>query len=484
MSGMVTQTGARESGGGWTPTSWRSRPVAHEVSYPDEGAVGRAVEQLRAFPPLVTSWEIERLKSLLAEAEEGKRILLQGGDCAETLADCRPDSITSKLKILLQMSLVLVHGSQRPVIRVGRFAGQYAKPRSNPQEEGPGGEGEATLRLPSYFGDLINASAFEKGARQPDPGRMVLGYQHAAMTLNFIRSLLDGGFADLHHPEYWNLSFLGAAGLPPERKRAYERMSRELASALKFMEALGERAVDELSRVEFFTSHEGLNLLYESAQTRRVPHRPGWWDLTTHLPWIGERTRQIDGAHVEFFRGIRNPVGVKLGPKSTGADAVALAVTLNPDNEAGKLVFITRFGKGRAGERLPELVGAMARAGRRCLWVSDPMHGNTVSVEGPGGVTIKTRRFDDILVELGETLDTHQRLGSVLGGVHFELTGEDVTECIGGAEGLTAEGLAHNYASPCDPRLNYQQSLELAFHLAERLNGEGGTPTHSGDGPA
>jgi len=462
---------------GWSPESWRERPVAHEVAYADADAVDRVVARLRDFPPLVTSWEIERLKGLLAEAERGERILLQGGDCAETLADCRPDSITSKLKILLQMSLVLVHGSHRPVVRVGRFAGQYAKPRSSAEEtaESPGG---APLTLPSYFGDLINAAAFDESARKPDPERLIAGYQHAALTLNFIRSLLDGGFADLHHPEYWNLSFLGSADLPPERAEAYDRLSRELASALKFMEALGERAVDELSRVEFFTSHEGLNLLYESAQTRRVPHREGWYDLTTHMPWIGERTRALDGAHIEFFRGIRNPVGVKLGPKSTGADAVALSVTLNPQNEPGKLVFITRLGAGKAAERLPELVGAMERSGRRCLWVSDPMHGNTVSLE-TNGEPVKTRRFDDILQELEETIETHKRLGSVLAGAHFEMTGEDVTECVGGASGVTAETLAENYASPCDPRLNYQQAMELAFLLAGRIEPRQASKPHA-----
>ncbi|MEL7472894.1 MAG: 3-deoxy-7-phosphoheptulonate synthase class II [Planctomycetota bacterium] len=476
---QTTSNNSNAASDAWSPESWRQRPVAHDVAYPDSDAVQRALDKLRSFPPLVTSWEIEKLKAQLAEAERGERILLQGGDCAETLADCRPEPIASKLKILLQMSLVLVHGSHTPVIRVGRFAGQYAKPRSQAEEEGQQGDEGATLRLPSYFGDLINAAEFDAHARQPNPDRMIDGYQHASLTLNFIRSLLDGGFADLHHPEVWNLSFMGNADLPPERKAAYEKFSHELASALKFMEALGERTVDELSRVEFFTSHEGLNLLYESAQTRTVPHRPGWWDLTTHLPWIGERTRQIDGAHVEFFRGIENPVGVKLGPKSTGADALALSVTLNPKNEPGKLVFITRFGAGKASGRLPELVGTMERAGRRCLWVSDPMHGNTVSMDTPSG-PVKTRRFDDIHQELGETIETHQRLGSVLGGLHFELTGEDVTECVGGAAGVTAEGLAANYVSPCDPRLNYQQSLELAFLLAGRL-GSSRNNTRNGD---
>jgi 3-deoxy-7-phosphoheptulonate synthase len=451
----------------WTPESWTSRLARQQVVYTDREAVDAALAKLRALPPLVTSWEIERLKSLIADAQRGERFLLQGGDCAETLDDCRPESITSKLKILLQMSLVLVQGGKKPVIRVGRFAGQYAKPRSSPTETRVIDGQE--LSLPSYFGDLVNRSEFTYAARQPNPHLMVRGYQHAAMTLNFIRSLAEGGFADLHHPEYWDLSFFQNADLSQERRDQYGRLSAELSDALRFMEALGERAVEDLTRVEFFTSHEGLNLLYESAQTRTVPRREGHYDLTTHLPWIGERTRDPDGAHVEFFRGIRNPVGVKVGPKVTGEELVALIDRLNPGNEAGKIVVITRHGAERVGEALPPLAEAVRSAGQTVLWVCDPMHGNGLTTESG----IKTRRFDSILDELERAWKVHHESGGHLGGVHFELTGDDVTECIGGASGVTEAHLSENYVSPCDPRLNYQQSIELAFLLAQRMASEG-----------
>lgn len=451
----------------WSPESWKAKLQAQQVVYPDREAVDRAVAKLHTLPPLVTSWEIERLKSLIADAQQGRRFLLHGGDCAETLADCRPETITNKLKILLQMSLVLVHGARRPVIRVGRFAGQYAKPRSSPTETRTIDGRELTL--PSYFGDLVNKAEFTQEARKPDPHLMVRGYQHAAMTLNFIRSLVDGGFADLHHPEYWNLSFFHHANLSRAQRTEYEQTSKALADGLRFMEALGERAIDDMTRVEFFTSHEGLNLLYESAQTRQVPRRDGHYNLTTHLPWIGERTRALDGAHVEYYRGIQNPVGVKIGPNTTPEQLLQLVDVLNPNNEPGKLVLITRLGAGKVHAVLPPLAAAINREGKTVLWVSDPMHGNGFTTS----TGIKTRNFDDILAELEACLEVHTSLGSILGGVHFELTGEDVTECIGGAAGVTEEGLAQNYASPCDPRLNYAQSLELAFLLARRLAGNG-----------
>lgn len=451
----------------WSPESWRGKLAAQQVRYDDPEAVSRAVAKLRGLPPLVTSWEIERLRALFADAQEGRRFVLQGGDCAETLADCRPEPIAAKLKILLQMSLVLVQGLRKPVVRVGRFAGQYAKPRSCMTETRTVDGAEVTL--PSYFGDLVNEAEFTGEARRPNPHLMVRGYQHAAMTLNFIRSLIDGGFADVHHPEYWDLSFLRHASLPAERREAYERVSRSLADALEFMEALGEAQVHELSRVEFFTSHEALNLLYESAQTRQVPRRTGWYDLTTHLPWIGERTRSLDGAHVEYMRGIANPVGVKLGPKADPAEAVELSRALNPANEPGKLVLITRMGVGQVEGALPRLIDAMTGAGRRVLWIADPMHGNGIVTKGG----IKTRSFDAIAEELRKTCAIHQTAGTVLGGVHFELTGEDVTECLGGASGVTEACLTRNYASLCDPRLNYQQSLELAFALSELLRNGG-----------
>jgi 3-deoxy-7-phosphoheptulonate synthase len=441
----------------WTPDSWRRFPVAQKVVYSDPAKLEDALGRLRALPPLVTSWEIERLRGYLSEAEAGKRFLLQGGDCAETLADCRPDVVAAKLKILLQMSVVLIHGCKKPVIRLGRFAGQYAKPRSSPVEK------RGDIELPSYYGDLVNRSPFTPEARKPDPELLLQGYLHATATLNFVRSLAGGGFADLHHPEFWDLEHLERSELPEGLREQYRRMTREIASAIDFMEALGDAPVDDLSRVEFFASHEGLSLYYESAQTRKVPRRQGYYDLTTHLPWIGERTRNLDGAHIEFFRGIRNPVGVKVGPKATPAELVALIRALNPDNETGKLVIITRMGAGNVLAALPPLVQAVRQADLRGLWVSDPMHGNGRVLQSG----IKTRSFDDITAEIERSHAVHAQNGSHLGGVHFELTGDDVTECIGG--GLSENDLDRNYQSACDPRLNYRQSLEMAFRLSNVL---------------
>ncbi|MEZ6242597.1 MAG: 3-deoxy-7-phosphoheptulonate synthase class II [Phycisphaerales bacterium] len=458
-------TGGSGGVGAWSPDSWRGRLDPQQVRYTDREAVDRAASKLASLPPLVTSWEVERLRSEIAQAQLGRRFILQGGDCAETLDDCRADRIASKLKILLQMSLVLVHGLKRPVTRVGRFAGQYAKPRSSPTETRE--VGGAAVTLPSYFGDLVNEAAFEAGAREPNPHLMVRGYQHAAMTLNFIRSLLEGGFADLHHPEYWDLSFFEHADLRPERRAQYLRMSDTLADGLRFMEALGEKSVEDLTRVEFYTSHEGLNLIYESAQTRRVPRRDGWWDLTAHLPWIGERTRALGGAHVEFFRGIENPVGVKIGAGISGDELIALLDALNPSDAPGKIVLIARMGAEKVAGALAPLLERVTREGRTVLWMCDPMHGNGITTKDG----VKTRSFDAILAELERSVEVHQGAGTVLGGVHFELTGEDVTECVGGAAGVREEDLGLNYASPCDPRLNYAQSLELAFLLAGALGG-------------
>jgi 3-deoxy-7-phosphoheptulonate synthase len=322
------------------------------------------------------------------------------------------------------------------------------------------------LTLPSYFGDLFNGAEFNPAARTPDPHLMVRGYQRAALTLNFIRSLVDGGFADLHHPEYWNLAFLRHASLSADRRAEYERMTTNLADGLRLMEALGEKAVDDLTRVEFYTSHEGLNLHYESAQTRRVPRREGFFNLTTHMPWIGERTRALDGAHVEYFRGIRNPVGIKIGPKITPDQLLQLIDILNPTNEPGKIVLIARLGAKSVSSVLPALVRAVSNAHKLVLWTCDPMHGNGITTSRG----VKTRSFDDIRDELERSFEVHRAEGSHLGGVHFELTGEDVTECIGGGAGITEADLAANYASLCDPRLNYQQALELAFVLSNRMS--------------
>ena len=445
----------------WHIDSWKDKPLAQEVAYDDPVDVEGVVAKLRELPPLVTSWECERLKAAVADAQLGKRFILQGGDCAETLLDCKPGIIANKLKILLQMSMVLVHAGQKPVVRVGRLAGQYAKPRSRPTEERGG------VELPSYFGDLVNRPEFTAEARRADPRALLDAYAHAALTLNFVRSLTAAGFADLHHPEYWDLGFFTRSGLTPALREEYMHTTARLSEALRFMEALGEMTVDELSRVDFYTSHEGLNLHYESAQTRKVPRREGHYLLTTHMPWIGERTRALDGAHVEFFRGVENVVGVKLGPKVDPKDAIELFTRLSPTNEPGKLIAITRMGKANVESALPPLVEAVHRAGRRVLWMCDPMHGNTQSL--PSGV--KTRSFDDILGEVERSFAVHRELGTELGGVHFELTGEDVTECIGG--GIMEADLDTNYASACDPRLNSRQALEMAFRVGSWMGPAG-----------
>ena len=448
--------GAKLSAMTWSPDSWKERPLAHAPPYDDAEALAKAESDLRRLPPLVTSFEVEKLKTQIAEAQRGERFVLQGGDCAETLDDCTPDVITRKLKILLQMSMVLVHGTQRPVVRLGRFAGQYAKPRSSDLET------RGDVELPSYFGDLVNRAPFDADSRKVDPQLLLEGYKHAGLTLNFIRSLVDSGFADLHHPEYWDLSFLESAHLTDTLRDQYKQTIGDVSAALRFMQALGEGTVDELTRVEFFTSHEGLNLHYESAQTRTVPRRDGWYDLSTHMPWIGERTRDPDGAHVEFFRGIRNPVGAKVGPSASGDDVIRLLDRLNPDDEAGKIVLIVRMGASHVRDGLPPILERVKREGRTVLWMSDPMHGNTHSTQSGR----KTRDFDAVLNEVEGCIAVHRGCGTVFGGVHFELTGDDVTECVGGADGLTEDDLERNYATLCDPRLNYRQALEMSFRIA------------------
>jgi 3-deoxy-7-phosphoheptulonate synthase len=439
----------------WTPDSWQARAAQQQVQYPDDAALARVVDEMRRLPPLVTSWEVESLKDQLAKAARGEAFLLQGGDCAESFDDCRPDAIAAKLKILMQMSLVLVHGTRRPVIRVGRIAGQYAKPRSADTETKGG------VTLPSYRGDIVNREAFTEEDRTPDPVLMLRGYERAALTLNFVRALADGGFADLHHPEYWDISFADGARHALE----YRKIVDQIRESISFVTAITGMDAAILKRVDFFTSHEGLALLYEQAQTRTVPRRPGHYNLSTHMPWIGMRTAQLDGAHVEFHRGIRNPLGIKLGPAMTSEWLTELLEALDPTREPGRITLIARMGAGKVGAHLPRLVEAVKKTGRRPLWVCDPMHGNTEST--PQGY--KTRRFDKILAELEESFAVHEELGSSLGGVHFEMTGEDVTECVGGARGLAETDLERAYRTRVDPRLNYEQALELALLVARHL---------------
>lgn len=440
---------------GWSPASWHARKAMQQPVYPSEEGLRNVLCQLSRLPPLVSSWEVESLKSQLADAARGERFLLQGGDCSETFDDCEPSQIAAKLKILLQMSLVLVHGSGKRVIRVGRFAGQYAKPRSSDTEEKGG------VTLPVYRGDLVNRPAFTKEDRIPDPALMLRGYERSALTINFIRALIDGGFADLHHPEYWDMQFVHNSPMASE----YLHMVDSIRGSLHFMETVTGNTLNDMNRVDFFTSHEGLLLHYEQAQTRRVPRRTGWYNLCTHFPWIGNRTRALDGAHIEFFRGIQNPIGLKVGPPITPDEVVALCRILNPENEPGKLTLIHRFGAEEIEAAFPPIIKAVQKAGLSVLWCCDPMHKNTeVTASG-----IKTRRFEKILAELEKAFRILHEQGAHLGGVHFELTGDNVTECIGGASGVTEADLCKAYRTPVDPRLNGEQSLEMAFLLARLM---------------
>ncbi len=439
----------------WSPATWRSRPAQQQVTYRDPAALARVVDEMGRLPPLVTSWEVEKLRDQLGRAASGHAFVLQGGDCAESFEDCRSDSITAKLKILLQMSLVLVHGTRMPVVRIGRIAGQYAKPRSTDTET----RGDVTL--PAYRGDLVNRDPFTAADREPDPTLMLRAYERAALTLNFIRALADGGFADLHHPEYWDVSF--AKGTPNASQ--YEQIVGSIRESLEFVSAITGLESEVLRRVDVYTSHEALALPYEQAQTRQVPRRPGWYNLSTHFPWIGMRTAQLDGAHVEFHRGIENPMGIKLGPAMTTEWLVGLLDALDPDRVPGKITLIHRMGAGNVTKSLPPLVEAVRTTGRTVLWMCDPMHGNTETTAGG----IKTRRFDNIVSELEQSFSLHAELGSRLGGVHIELTGENVTECIGGSNGIAEADLSLAYKSRVDPRLNYEQALEVALRISKHM---------------
>ncbi len=477
----------------WSPESWQSKPALQQPLYKDAAALERCLRELAAMPPLVTSWEIEALKKQLGEAARGERFLLQGGDCCETFADCNPDAITSKLKILLQMSLVLVHGTHTPVIRVGRFAGQYAKPRSSDMEETSKRPNVQTSKdaaelpssLPAYRGDIVNRIDYTPEAREPDPVNLLRAHTRSALTLNFIRALIDGGFADLHHPEYWDLDFVQHSA--PTRAAEYQRIVQDIGQSLRFMETLAGQTVSEMTRVAFYTSHEALHLLYEQAQTRQVPRRDGWYNLGTHFPWIGVRTSDPAGAHIEYARGIRNPVAVKIGPPtnspphipphvpahiSTSSASTTIAQrdhiaqlvdALHPDDEPGRLTFIHRFGAKHIREHLPALIDAVRATGRTVLMICDPMHGNTESVSSGR----KTRKFDDVLSELEQAFEIHRACGAHLGGVHIELTGENVTECTGGARNVSEADLDRAYRSQVDPRLNYEQALEMAMRIAQ-----------------
>jgi 3-deoxy-7-phosphoheptulonate synthase len=436
----------------WHPASWQSQTAQQQPSYPDAAALERVIGELSRLPPLVTSWEVEALKEQVAKAQRGEAFVLQGGDCAESFDDCTSESIVAKLKILLQMSLVMLHGLKKPVVRIGRMAGQYAKPRSADTETREG------TSLPSFRGDLVNRNPFTAADRIPDPQLILRGYERAALTLNFVRSLIDGGFADLHHPEYWDLDWVGHSKMADR----YHEIVKSISDSLDFLESISGRALHQTQRADIYAAHEGLHLLYEQAQTRYLGHRKRWYNLTTHFPWIGMRTAQIDGAHVEFFRGIANPMGIKIGPGMNTEWLQNLIRVLNPNNEPGRLSLIHRFGAGSIEAGLPPLIAAVRETGSPVLWICDPMHGNTESTADG----TKTRRFDNIVSELEAAFHVHQSVGSYLGGVHLELTGENVTECTGGARGLTDGDLARAYKSSVDPRLNYEQAMEIAMRIS------------------
>lgn len=436
----------------WHPASWQSRPAAQQASYPDQAELDRAVSDLSRLPPLVTSWEIDSLKDLFAKAQRGEAFVLQGGDCAETFDECTSENIVAKLKILLQMSLVMLYGLKKPIVRVGRMAGQYAKPRSADTETREG------TSLPSFRGDLVNRSPFTAEDRIPDPQMILRGYERAALTLNFVRSLVDGGFADLHHPEYWDVDWVGHSQMADE----YHQIVKSISNSIDFLETFSGKEVYRSQRADIYSAHEGLHLLYEQSQTRFLDRRERWYNLTTHFPWIGMRTAAVDGAHIEYFRGIANPMGVKIGPGMSREWLQELIAILNPNNEPGRLALIHRFGAKAIEESLPDLISAVKETGSPVLWVCDPMHGNTESTADG----TKTRRFDRILAELESAFRVHESMGSYLGGVHLELTGENVTECTGGARGLTDGDLARAYKSMVDPRLNYEQAMEVAMRIA------------------
>ena len=443
--------------GAWTPSAWQAFPVRHQPEWPDEAKASGAREQLAALPPLVFAGEARALTEALAEVAAGRAFLLQAGDCAESFRDFSAPMIRDKLKILLQMAAVLTYGATLPVVKVARIAGQFAKPRSSPRET----VGE--VELPSFLGHMVNDDAPTPEARTPDPERMLRVYHQSAATLNLLRAFTKGGFADLNQVHAWNQEFVATS---PEGRR-YELIATEIERALRFMAACGIDIAShqELHQVDLWTSHEGLVLDYEAALTRRDSLTGDWYDCSAHMLWIGERTRQPDGAHVAFFSGVHNPIGVKVGPSATAEEVLALCERLNPGRIPGRLTLIARMGAGRVAELLPPILRAVRESGHPVAWACDPMHANTITTSAGR----KTRRFDDVMAELSEFFAVHRREGTWPGGVHLEFTGDDVTECVGGSEAVLEEQLDGRYMTLCDPRLNARQSLDLAFRVAELM---------------
>ena len=441
----------------WSPASWRTRPADQQPDWPDAGELERALADLRKLPPLVFAGEARALKKSLGRVATGEAFLLQAGDCAEAFGDFSADAIRDKLKIILQMAVVLTYGAGLPVVKVGRIAGQFAKPRSSPNEAVDGRE------LPSFRGHMVNDIVFDEASRRADPERLIRAYHQSAATLNLIRAFTKGGFADLRRIHVWNQEFVAESS----QGQRYEAIARQIDRALRFMAACGVDlgADSSIHEVDFYTSHEALLLGYEEALTRQDSLTGEWYDCSAHLLWVGERTRALDRAHVEFLSGIHNPIGVKLGPNATVDEVIELCDRLDPEREPGRLTLISRMGSQSIEDSLPPLVRAVRDSGRKIVWVCDPMHGNTFTTQAG----LKTRRFDDILSEIKSFFLVHQNEGTVPGGVHLELTQEDVTECLGGGDEILDEHLTRSYQALCDPRLNARQSLDLAFLLGEML---------------
>jgi 3-deoxy-7-phosphoheptulonate synthase len=444
----------------WSPRSWRDKPISQVPAYPDAARLAAVEKQLGAFPPLVFAGEARELKAQLAEVAAGRAFLLQGGDCAESFAEHGADHIRDFFRVFLQMAVILTHSASKPVVKVGRIAGQFAKPRSADTETIDG------VTLPSYRGDIINDIAFTPEARIPDPERLLLAYRQSAATLNLIRAFASGGYANLARVHEWTMGFMKDSRAYPR----FEEVARKIDDAIDFMRALGLTPdnTPALRETRFYTSHEALLLGYEEAMTRRDSITNDWYATSGHMLWIGDRTRQPDGAHTEYFAGIRNPIGIKCGPSLSTDDLLRLLDRLNPEDEAGRITLIGRFGADKVLDQLPRLVEAVTQAGRTVVWVSDPMHGNTVKAANG----YKTRPFDRVLSEVQGFFEVHRQMGTYAGGIHIEMTGDDVTECVGGLSAVTEEGLKDRYHTYCDPRLNASQALEMAFLVAEEVRAQ------------
>ncbi|MBM3098305.1 3-deoxy-7-phosphoheptulonate synthase class II [Gluconobacter cerinus] len=453
-----TKTQTSDNTMSWSPASWRSRPIVQAPSYEDEAALAAVEARLHRYPPLVFAGEARRLKTRLAAASRGEAFVLQGGACAESFDEFTADIVRDTFRVLLQMAVVLTFAAKVPVVKIGRMAGQYAKPRSSNTETIDG------VTLPCYRGDIINGPEFTAASRIPDPARMETGYFQSAGVMNLLRAFANGGYANLHQVHSWNLGFVERSPLAAR----YQDLAHRIDETLSFMRACGfDSAASQIDETEFYTSHEALLLPYEQALTRIDSTSGNYYDCSAHFLWIGDRTRQPDGAHVEFLRGVQNPIGIKVGPTTTVADLEKLLEILNPNDEAGRITLISRMGKNKVREHLPPLLDAVIKTGRTVTWLCDPMHGNTTTTSSK----VKTRSFESILGEVLGFFDVFEAAGRRPGGIHLEMTGQDVTECIGGAQCLTEADLGDRYETFCDPRLNAEQSLEMAFLLAHELTG-------------